>query len=144
VLNSIQNSNGPESGLFTYYAGKETIYKYSPAAESHRHLEKLLDLYWQGLTKPLYFFPRTSFAFAQEIHNGKNEREALRKACIEWEGNDFNKMGEKNDPYNLICCKNMALANPLFTEQAKNVFLTALAHQRKHNPHELHSETKSR
>ena len=56
----------------------------------------------------------------------------LSKAFIEWEGNEFYKKGEKNDPYNLLCCKNIDLANPLFIEQAKKFFLPALAHREKY------------
>ena len=131
VLNSQANTAAPENGTSTFYAGKDGMYEYGPAAESILHLEQLLDLYWQGITEPLYFFPRSSFVFAQEIHKGKQEQEALRKAIVEWEGNDFNKKGEKNDPYNLLCCKNMVLSNPLFMEQAQKVFLPAFAHQKK-------------
>jgi exodeoxyribonuclease V gamma subunit len=132
VLNSVQHPAAPDTGMSTFYAGKDGIYKYTPPAESISYLEGLLDLYWQGITEPLYFFPQASFVFAQEIRKGKNEPEALRKAIIVWQGNDFNKKGEKNDPYNLLCCKNMDLANPLFMEQALKVFLPALAHQEKY------------
>jgi len=131
VLNSCHDPAAPEIGMSTFYAGKDGIYKYAPATQSISHLEQLLNLYWQGTMEPLYFFPQTSFVFAMEIHKGKNEREALGKAIIEWEGNDFNKKGEKNDPYNLLCFNNIDLANPLFMEQAKKVFLPAFAHQEK-------------
>ncbi len=131
VLNSIQDSTVAENSMTTFYAGKEAVYQYGPAAKSILHLEQLLDLYWQGLTEPLHFSPQTSFVFAKEVYKGKNEQEALRKAMVEWEGNGFNNKGEKNDPYNLLCCKNMDLSNPLFMEQAKTVFMAALAHQKK-------------
>ncbi len=133
VLNSLEDPAAPENGTSTIYAGKDGIYEYGPAAESIPHLEQLLDLYWHGITEPLHFFPLSSFVFAQEIHKGKHEQEALRKAIVEWEGNDFYKRGEKNDPYNLLCCKNMNLSNPLFMEQAKKVFLPAFAHQKKYS-----------
>jgi exodeoxyribonuclease V gamma subunit len=133
VLNSLQESEVCQTGSNTFLAGKNNIFKYVPTAESKQHLEDLLDLYWQGLTEPLYFFPHASFVFAQEIHKGKNEQEALQKAIIEWEGDDFNKKGEKNDPYNQLCCKNMKLSNPLFMAQAKKVFLAAFALQEKHS-----------
>ena len=67
------------------------------------------------------------------VDKGKNEQDALYKAAIAWEGNNFNKKGEKNDPYNLLCYKNMDLSNPLFKEQAKKVFLPALSHQEKYS-----------
>jgi exodeoxyribonuclease V gamma subunit len=144
VLNSLSGTAGPEDGVSTFYAGREGIYKFAPAAESLSYLEKLLELYWQGITEPLYFFPQASFAFAREIHKNKNEADALHKAAIAWEGNNFNKKGEKNDPYNLLCCKHMDLANPLFTEQAKTVFLPALAHQEKYRVQILQPGPKNR
>jgi exodeoxyribonuclease V gamma subunit len=133
ALNSTNGSGASEDGVSTFYAGKEGLYKLSPAAESTHYLEELLELYWQGITEPLCFFPQTSFVFAKEFHKGKNEQDALYKAAIAWEGNNFNKKGEKNDPYNLLCYKNMDLSNPLFKEQAKKVFLPALSHQEKYS-----------
>ncbi|MBW2506448.1 MAG: exodeoxyribonuclease V subunit gamma [Deltaproteobacteria bacterium] len=115
----------------TYYACKTGFYKYSPTAKSNRYLEDLLDLYWQGLCEPLFFFPNTSHAFAREIHKAKSEQEALHKAAAEWEGNSFNKKGDRKDPYNLLCCKNITLADPRFMETAKVIFLPALEHQEK-------------
>ena len=115
----------------TYYACKTGFYKYSATAEGSRHLEQLLNFYWEGLSEPLLFFPNTSHEFAREIHKGKSKREALRKAATEWEGNSFNKRGEKNDPYNHLCCKNITLAEPRFMETAIRVYLPALEHQEK-------------
>ena len=115
----------------TYYACKTGFYKYSPTAKSNRYLEDLLDLYWQGLCEPLFFFPNTSHAFARELYKAKSEQEALHKAAAEWEGNSFNKKGDRKDPYNLLCCKNITLAHPRFMETAKVIFLPALEHQEK-------------
>ena len=131
VLNCQDDYAAPGNGMHTFYAAKEGIFRYAPPADSVLILEELLDLYWQGLTGPLYFFPRASFAFAQETYKGKKEQDALRKALFEWEGNAFNQIGEKNDTYNLICCKKIDLSDPLFKEQAKKVFLPALEHQEK-------------
>jgi exodeoxyribonuclease V gamma subunit len=131
VLNSQEESDPTGTDKNTFLAGKNNIYKYVPVNESNHLLGELLDLYWHGLTEPLHFFPKASFVFAQEIHKGKNKKEALGKAFIEWEGNGFNKKGEKNDPYNMLCCKDMELSNPLFMEQAKKVFLPAFLHQEK-------------
>jgi exodeoxyribonuclease V gamma subunit len=132
ALNSLPDNGEGRIGIATFHAGKDGIYKYVPATDSRLELQQLLDLYWQGLSEPLYFFPGPSYVFAREIHKGKTEQEALRKAFIEWEGNEFYKKGEKNDPYNLLCCKNIDLANPLFIEQAKKFFLPALAHREKY------------
>ena len=144
VINNFTDQQPSAINRNTFYAGKTGLYKFSPTTESTHHLEYLLGLYWQGLTEPLSFFPNTSYAFAREIHKGKNEQEALRKASIEWEGDNYNKKGEKKDPYNLLCCKNMALKNPCFMEIAKGVFLPALALQEKIQLADLQPEAKNR
>ena len=104
-----------------------------PVSESRIHLEQLLTLYWKGLSEPLNFFPRTSFVFAREIHKGKNEQEALFKAETEWEGNVYIKNSEKNDPYNSLCFKKMALEDTPFMEQAKMIFLPIFEHQTRYS-----------
>ena len=115
--------------MSTILVGKDKTYTFLPVSESNAHLELLLSLYWKGLTEPLYFFPRTSFVFAREIHKGKSEQEALVKAKNEWEGNAYSTISEKSDPYNSLCFKNMNLEDTLFKEQAKLVFLPILEHQ---------------
>lgn len=131
VLNSMDDPATQETFGNTIYAAKDFIYKYNPVSDSRHHLELLLDLYWQGLSEPLYFFPNTSLVFAQAINKGKEEQEARRQALTEWEGNSYNRKGEKNDPYNLICCKNMDLSEARFMEPAKKFFVAALTHREK-------------
>ncbi len=129
VLNSINNHHKPESETNTFLAGRDRIYKYNPVSEDSVYLEQLLTLYWQGLSEPLYFFPRTSFVFAREIYKGKSKQEALLKANSEWEGNAYNLIGEKKDPYYSLCFKNMELANTFFMSQAQKIFLPVFEHQ---------------
>ena len=129
VLNSINNNDKPGRATNTFLAGKDKIYKYLPVSHSSTYLEQLLSLYWQGLSEPLHFFPRTSFVFAREIYKGKGEQEALLKAKIEWEGNLYNTAAEKNDLYNSLCFKNMDLANTIFMDQAQKIFLPVFEHQ---------------
>jgi len=133
AFNSIYDPAQTTDNVNTIYAAKSAVYRYTPVADSGLHLKKLLDLYWQGLREPLYFFPGTSFVYAQGVHKEKNEQEALHRARTEWNGDSFNKKGEKNDPYNLLCYKNLDLAHPVFKAQAKTVFLPALTHQEKYS-----------
>ena len=129
VLNSTNNHDESGVGKNTFLIGKDKIYKYDPVPESSTYLEQLLSLYWQGLSEPLHFFPRTSFVFAKEIHKGKSEQVALHKAKSEWEGNAYNLITEKKDPYNSLCFKNMDLGDARFMDQAKKIFLPIFEHQ---------------
>lgn len=132
VFNCRQDSNTSKTGRYTFHVGKKGIHRYTPTEKSRQYLENILHLYWQGLTEPLYFFPKTSYAFAQGIAKGKNRTAALRSAMDVWEGDDYNKMGEKRDPYNVLCHKNIDLENPLFSGQAEKFFLPALKHRNKY------------
>jgi len=64
-----------------------------PVAAAAVHLERLLDLYGQGLTRPLPFFPETSLAWARAEGTGKEEE----KARPVWTGG-FQRTGEGDDP----------------------------------------------
>ena len=60
-------------------------------------LHNLLDLYWQGLYKPLPLFSNTSYRFAQASIKGSKSESAMH---AEWQGNSFNNIaGEKDDLY---------------------------------------------
>jgi exodeoxyribonuclease V gamma subunit len=129
VLNSIKNQDESGSETYTYLAGKDKIYKYTPVSENNIYLEQLLNLYLQGQSEALHFFPRSSFVFAREIFKGTGEQEALLKAQNEWDGNAFIINAEKNDPYNSLLYKNMDLADTLFMDHASKIFLPVFKHQ---------------
>lgn len=65
--------------------------QFAPVADAALYLENLLKYYWQGLSMPLRFFPRSSLAFA-----AKEDLDAARK---EWRDDTFNnRPGEGSDP----------------------------------------------
>ncbi len=67
-----------------------------PVAAPDAYLRQLLDAYWQGLSRPLSFFPETSLAWAEAMHSGKD---GLRAARQSWE-DGFNRDGEgRNSAY---------------------------------------------
>ena len=130
ALNSINGKPGTAKN--TFLAGKDKILEYLPVPGNSTYLEQLLSLYWQGLSEPLHFFPRSSFVFAREIYKGNSEQEAQIKAKSEWEGNAFNAIAEKNDPYNSLCFKNIDMTDTLFMDQAKKLFLPIFEYQTRH------------
>lgn len=65
--------------------------RFAPVDDAALRLEQLLTRYWQGLTMPLRFFPRSSMAYAT-----KESIEAARK---EWRDDTYNNLpGEGSDP----------------------------------------------
>jgi exodeoxyribonuclease V gamma subunit len=108
-------------------------YKPIAAPEARQFLEKLLALYWRGLTEPLRFFPKTSLKFA-EIDSRNADRgpdawkDSLLKAQKEWESHRF-KDGEMDDEYFKICFQDF---NPLdgdFIALARQIGEPLIAHE---------------
>lgn len=66
---------------------------FGPLAGAAVHLRQLLDLYWQGLTRPLPFFPETSLAWAKAAGTGQEEE----RARPVWTGG-YQRRGEGEDP----------------------------------------------
>jgi exodeoxyribonuclease V gamma subunit len=88
VLNSANQPGYPRESCLVMVNDTKN---FTPVAEAALHLEHLLQHYWQGLTMPLRFFPRSSLAYAT-----KGTIEAARK---EWRDDSFNnRPGEGSDP----------------------------------------------
>lgn len=69
---------------------------FAPLEGAPALLETLLTRYWQGLSMPLRFFPRSSLAYA-----GKETLDAARR---EWRDDTYNNHpGEGSDPAILRC-----------------------------------------
>lgn len=89
-------------------------------------LEELLDLYWQGLRRPLPFFPQTSWAYAEA--EPKDPDRAEENALGAWEGTD-NSRGDLEDPYIRRCfSESDLLENPEFRDIAGKVIGPVLEH----------------
>ena len=81
--------------IFTDYRGR-----YSPVEKSGKILEDLLNIYRQGLSYPIKFYPNSSWAYARQIAAGKDEGSALRTARNQWDGFMF---PEQEEPAYRIC-----------------------------------------
>jgi exodeoxyribonuclease V gamma subunit len=69
---------------------------YRPVAGATERLEALLDLYREGLSEPLPFFPRASLGWAEKA--GKPEDERRKAALSEWLDGFGGRDGEGSDP----------------------------------------------
>ena len=105
-------------------------FEYAPVSGAQQVLEALLNIYWQGLVRPIHFFPKSAWEYAAVLmQGGKSEGEAIKKAAAKWEGNDFSQ-GESNDPYYELCFRYTNPIDEEFQLIAEQVFLPLLEHQR--------------
>ncbi len=131
VLNALQQPGYPTKSMIAgLNSGKWHALEYAPVENSREVLEHLLQEYWNGLVKPLHFFPETSFLYAQLVlQKGKSPEDALRRAEATWTGSDFNR-GEGQDPHLQLCFKSSIPIDDEFQRLAEAVFQPLLASQK--------------
>jgi exodeoxyribonuclease V gamma subunit len=113
--------------------GLQTTLQYGRVPDPDSVLGGLLDLYWQGLTTPLPFFPESSLAFAAAIlQQGKTDRDGLKSARTEWAPNaTLGLPREGEDPHMELCFRNRDPFAFPFQETALAVFGRLLSHEQK-------------
>ncbi|MBU0544849.1 MAG: exodeoxyribonuclease V subunit gamma, partial [Proteobacteria bacterium] len=103
----------------------------SVGKKSREYLIELLNLYWEGLSKPLLFFPDSSEEYVRQAHiKKKDEKDSIQAARNKWLGSKFSR-GESKDPYYDICFRNSdinEIFNDLFAKNSESVFLPLLNH----------------
>jgi exodeoxyribonuclease V gamma subunit len=88
VLNTVTEPGYPSA---TSLIMSNDVKNYTAPVSAASHLENLLNRYWQGLSMPLRFFPRSSLAYVR--------KESLEDAQQEWKDNTFNNSpGEGSEP----------------------------------------------
>ncbi|MFZ4857136.1 MAG: exodeoxyribonuclease V subunit gamma [Desulfuromonadaceae bacterium] len=112
ILNVVAAESYPKQSTLIMLNGSVIL---SPVTDSKALLEVLLQRYWQGLTKPLHFFPRSSLAYATK---GK-----LAAAEAEW-NND--KYPESTDPAYKLCFGDDSPLDGEFEEVSSDVFTAYL------------------
>jgi exodeoxyribonuclease V gamma subunit len=108
---------------------KSLFYEFAPLEGGEEVLKALFRRYWEGLREPLAFFPQTSWHYAKaRLAEDKTREAALREARVTWEGNQWNKRGEMEDPHYQLC---FGKADPLdsrFEDIALEIFELLLKH----------------
>jgi exodeoxyribonuclease V gamma subunit len=109
---------------------KDKIEKFNRPLNCRKIVETLLDLYREGLTKPIHFFPETSLAYVQKSQNEKNTRQkALTGARLKWLGSGYEQsFAESDDLYYQRCFGNTDPIDEEFEAIAKQVYEPLLAH----------------
>jgi exodeoxyribonuclease V gamma subunit len=119
------------------FLGEDAFHSYRPPEDPRPLLIELLELYWRGLSEPLKFFPKSSFAFVEAEQKRSQPTKAkstssspLAKALGVWEGNAQQKRaGEKDDPYISLCFQHVEPLDEDFIAIARRVFQPVLAHE---------------
>ncbi len=114
-----------------------TVKTHSPQGWQFPHIDNaglllgsLLDLYWQGLHRPLPLFPKASFAFADKLFKkNSDEQKALLAAFDSFEGSDFTGGGDADDPYINICFPDGEFDEQEFMNLARSVYVTMMEHR---------------
>jgi len=133
VLNAVETASYPRISRLAalHPRSKQPFFWEYPALRDGKDiLGDLLEKYWVGLVRPLYFFPESSWDYVQRlVMQNKSEEEALRSARHTWMGGDFSR-GESRDPYYQLCFER---TNPLgeeFQDLATKVLGPLLEHLR--------------
>ena len=123
---SLQNQSDQKTK--TILIGKDDAVTFGPISSAQDELRILCDLYLEGLSRPLRFFPGASMAFADAIVSGRGD--PVKKAYGKWEG-PFRRVGkregEKDDPYFARCFDGPNPFDDPFAEIALKVFKTMLS-----------------
>jgi exodeoxyribonuclease V gamma subunit len=105
-------------------------WEYLPVEKSEEILGDLLERYWKGLTKPLRFFPESSWVYASWLLEKSRPPEyALSRARSHWMGSDYSR-GEGEDAYYQLCFRATDVFGREFQHMAEEVFGPLLARQR--------------
>ncbi|HEX9971075.1 MAG TPA: exodeoxyribonuclease V subunit gamma, partial [bacterium] len=131
ALNAIQTDHYPKTSMLVALDPVWAAWEFPPVENSNELLAELLQIYWQGLMKPLHFFPESSWEYAQQVvEKNKIPEEARRIASAKWSGSDFSR-GEGNDLYYQQCFRNSVPIDTEFQELSLNIFKPILENQQK-------------
>ncbi len=117
ILNLTGAQRPPERGILV---AKDRMLSYEPGGEGEELLKALLAAYWQGLIKPLPFFPRSSFAYAEAMEKHGDEGKATAAAWKVWDS-DYGA-SELDDPYFRLCFNKIDPLEDEFKELAMQIF----------------------
>ncbi len=100
-------------------------------AEAKNILKHLLYIYWDGLSRPIHFFPESSWTYFESIYIRKEDPDkAFQKAKHKWEGNEYSR-GESKDEYYEFCFRDVSPLDNEFLELSKAIFLPIIIHSKK-------------
>ncbi|HOM29642.1 MAG TPA: exodeoxyribonuclease V subunit gamma [Deltaproteobacteria bacterium] len=79
-----------------YHLGLDKVVSARPPADPRAALETLIEVYLEGLRRPVHLFPNSSYAYAEELVKGGDEEKAMAKARTKWAG-DYEPSPDSDD-----------------------------------------------
>jgi len=132
ILNCVRPEGFPRRTLVAGLSAKggkrgERLYReFEQVEKGEVILESLLNRYWEGLRRPLRFFPETSWAYAQErLSRERPPDVSLEKARKVWQATEWNR-GESEDPYYQFCFGKGDPLDSAFEDLAEEIFAPLL------------------
>ena len=131
ILNAGHADNYPRTSMLVALDPVWAAWQYPPVENSNELLAAMLKIYWQGLMKPLHFFPESSWEYGQQVvEKNKSPEEARRIASAKWSGSDFSR-GEGNDLYYQQCFGYYDPIDTEFQNLSLEIFKPILENQQK-------------
>ncbi|RLB37026.1 MAG: exodeoxyribonuclease V subunit gamma [Deltaproteobacteria bacterium] len=110
---------------------RDGCWTYGVLPGARKLLAAYLELYLEGLRRPLPFFPESSYSFARELLvERKGESGAIEKAATAWRGDQYRR-AESDEPHYQTCFGNVDPLGETFQELALKVYGPLLEIQKK-------------
>jgi exodeoxyribonuclease V gamma subunit len=126
AMNCMKADDYPsESMLVALSAATKPVWaawEYRPLRNCRKVLRLLLNTYWEGMARPVHFFPLSSWEYAHLLMvKGSGEPNALEQAKKKWTGNDY-APGDLDDLYNRLCFSTTDPLDSEFQRVAEKIF----------------------
>jgi exodeoxyribonuclease V gamma subunit len=116
IRHLVLNAFAPRAiGRTSRLVAQDCVLTFASVENARPLLAELLELYWQGMHRPLHFFPRTACAYADAGEVSKSVRTV-------WEGSRDNP-GERDDPYYALAFRGMDPLDDEFKNAAHTMFV---------------------
>jgi exodeoxyribonuclease V gamma subunit len=118
----------------TVLIGRDALVTFGRVSSARAVLQTLCELFSEGLTLPLHFFPDSGMAYIATERSGKGD--PFKKANEKWKGiwqPNEKPRGEKDDVFIARCVDGPDPLNERFVELARLIFGPLLEHAKREN-----------
>jgi len=111
----------PAAQATALHIHREGLTRITAVEEPLTVLKEFLDVYRQGLCKPVHLFPKSSHAYAEAMKKYGKDKRATQEARRTWEGSRYQR-GEAGDAALLLCFAGTDPLDDEFRELALAVY----------------------